>query len=209
MQRGEEDKHHCLEEIRIGTYDIFGSSQCRLEDGVVANHTATIVPRINQRQYWDEHFALGGGGGGLQRPATLFYLLLLDTEEAPKGKTFVSVPTPIYPCTCIQSNRPEYLLFLVLSDLNQAVPNHLAGPSSGWSGGPVVRMVRWCIRLTRLTLVCEVIRYRLVQVRQNQKRLFGLAARNRLSLSLPLSFSPLSYFLSFSIQKRVLTIVTQ
>ena len=31
-------------------------------------------------------------------------------------------------------------------------------------------MVRWCIRLTRLTLVCEVIRYRLVQVRQNQKR---------------------------------------
>ena len=33
-----------------------------------------------------------------------------------------------------------------------------------------VRMVRWCIRLTRLTLVCEVIRYRLVQVRQNQKK---------------------------------------
>ena len=29
-----------------------------------------------------------------------------------------------------------------------------------------MRMVRWCIRLTRLTLVCEVIRYRLVQVRQ-------------------------------------------
>ena len=38
---------------------------------------------------------------------------------------------------------------------------------------PVIRcqrMVRWCIRLTRLTLVCEVIRYRLVQVRQNQKK---------------------------------------
>ena len=33
-----------------------------------------------------------------------------------------------------------------------------------------LRMVRWCIRLTRLTLVCEVIRYRLVQVRQNQKK---------------------------------------
>ena len=33
------------------------------------------------------------------------------------------------------------------------------------------------------------------------QRLFGLAARNRLSLSLPLSFSPSSYFLSFSIQK--------
>ena len=31
-------------------------------------------------------------------------------------------------------------------------------------------LVRWCIRLTRLTLVCEVIRYRLVQVRQNQKK---------------------------------------
>ena len=33
-----------------------------------------------------------------------------------------------------------------------------------------LRMVRWCIRLTRLTLVCEVIRYRLVQVRQNLKK---------------------------------------
>ena len=67
-----------------------------------------------------------------------------------------------------------------------------------------LRMVRWCIRLTRLTLVCEVIRYRLVQVRQNLKRrLFGLAARNRLSLSLPLSFSSSSYFLSFSIQKWI------
>ena len=31
-------------------------------------------------------------------------------------------------------------------------------------------MVRWCIRLTRLTLVCEMIRYRLVQVRQNLKK---------------------------------------
>ena len=28
-------------------------------------------------------------------------------------------------------------------------------------------MARWCIRLTRLTLVCEVIRYRFVQVRRN------------------------------------------
>ena len=32
------------------------------------------------------------------------------------------------------------------------------------------RMVLWCIRLTCLTLVCEVIRYRLVQVRQNLKK---------------------------------------
>ena len=61
--------------------------------------------------------------------------------------------------------------------------------------------VSLCVWLSRLTLVCEVIRYRLVQVRQNQKILFGLAARKRLSLSLPLSFSPSSYFLSFSVQK--------
>ena len=42
-----------------------------------------------------------------------------------------------------------------------------------------------------------------LKVRQNlkKKRLFGLAARNRLSLSLPLSFSSSSDFLSFSIQK--------
>ena len=60
-----------------------------------------------------------------------------------------------------------------------------------------LRMVRWCIRLTRLTLLGEVIRYRLVQVRQNlKKRLFWLAARNRLSVSLPLKFSSSSYFLS-------------
>ena len=34
----------------------------------------------------------------------------------------------------------------------------------------VRRMIRWSIRLTRLTLVCEVIRLRLVQVRQNLKK---------------------------------------
>ena len=55
-----------------------------------------------------------------------------------------------------------FFFFFFLSDLNQAVPNHLADA--------IRRMVRWCIRLTRLTLVCEVIRYRLVQVRQNQKK---------------------------------------
>ena len=62
------------------------------------------------------------------------------------------------------------------------------------------KMVRWCIRLTCLTLVCEVIRYRLVQVRQNlkKKRLFGLAASYCHFLSLPPSFSSSSYFLSFS-----------
>ena len=31
-------------------------------------------------------------------------------------------------------------------------------------------MVLWCIRLTRLTLICEVIWYRLVQVWQNVKK---------------------------------------
>ena len=39
----------------------------------------------------------------------------------------------------------------------------------------------------------------------SKKRLFGLAARNRLSLSLPLSFSSSSYFISFSIQKGVIS----
>ena len=33
-----------------------------------------------------------------------------------------------------------------------------------------IKMVRWSIRLLRLTLVCEVIRYRLVKVRQNLKK---------------------------------------
>ena len=67
------------------------------------------------------------------------------------------------------------------------------------------KMVRWCIRLTRFTLACEVIRYHLVQVWQNlkKKKLFGLAARNRLSLSLPLSFSSSPYFLSFSKRKSI------
>ena len=41
----------------------------------------------------------------------------------------------------------------------------------------------------------------MVQVRQSQKKDFGLA-RNRLSLSLPLSFSSSSYFLSFSKQQQ-------
>ena len=36
---------------------------------------------------------------------------------------------------------------------------------------PFFRMVRWCIRLMRLTLVWKVRRYRLVQVRQNLKKI--------------------------------------
>ena len=53
------------------------------------------------------------------------------------------------------------------------------------------RMVRWCIRLTRLTLVCEVIRYRLVQVRQNQKKTFRVGGPQS-----PFSISS-SFILSF------------
>ena len=36
-----------------------------------------------------------------------------------------------------------------------------------------MRMVRWCIRLTRLTLVCEVIRYRLVPADKITKKDFS------------------------------------
>ena len=36
-----------------------------------------------------------------------------------------------------------------------------------------LKMVRWCIRLTPLTLVCEVITYRLVQFRQSLKKDFS------------------------------------
>ena len=43
-----------------------------------------------------------------------------------------------------------------------------------------LRMVWWCIQLTRLTLVCEMIRYRLVQVRQNLKMTSPVAVANRL-----------------------------
>ena len=55
----------------------------------------------------------------------------------------------------------------------------------------MVRMVRCCIRLTRLTLVCEVIRYRLVQVRQNLKKLPS-------SFTLCLSCCFLAVFFTFS-----------
>ena len=58
------------------------------------------------------------------------------------------------------AQNENYFLFEILLDLNQVVPDHLADK----------RMIRWCIRLTRLTFVCEVIRYRLVQVRQNLKK---------------------------------------
>ena len=63
-------------------------------------------------------------------------------------------------------------------------------------------MVRWCIRLTRLTLVCEVIRYRLVQVRQNQKKTFrvgGPQSPFSISSSFILSFVLLPFFLNTKI----------
>ena len=41
------------------------------------------------------------------------------------------------------------------------------------------RMVRWCIRLTRFTLVCEVISDRLVQVRQNFQKKKNNNKRNK------------------------------
>ena len=58
---------------------------------------------------------------------------------------------------------------------------------------------RWCIRLTRLTLVCEVIRYRLVQVRQNQKKTFrvgGPQSPFSISSSFILSFVLLPFFIN-------------
>ena len=40
-----------------------------------------------------------------------------------------------------------------------------------------LRLVRWCIQLTRLILVCEVISYRLVLVRQNLKTDLGFGVQ--------------------------------
>ena len=68
-------------------------------------------------------------------------------------------------------------------------------------GHTLLRIVRWCILLTRLTLVCEVIRYHLIQIRQNLKKDFLGWRPTKAFLSLPLSCSPSSYFLSFSLQK--------
>ena len=60
-------------------------------------------------------------------------------------------------------------------------------------------MVRWYIRRTRLTLVCEVTRHRLVQVWKNLKRMpFGVSGRQSPFCIFPLSLSSSFYFLSFS-----------
>ena len=68
-----------------------------------------------------------------------------------------------------------------------------------------VGRVSWCIRLTRLTLVCEVIRYRLVQVRQNQKKTFrvgGPQSPFSISSSFILSFVLLPFFLNTKMKKK-------
>ena len=62
-------------------------------------------------------------------------------------------------------------------------------------------MVRWCIRLTRLTLDCEVIRYCLVKSDKISKKDFSGWRPAIAFLYFFLSFSPSSYFLSFSMQK--------
>ena len=105
--------------------------------------------------------------------------------------------------------------FEILSDLNQVVPNHQPQTRVNhvsrihhrtifrWC---IRKTVRWCIRLMRLTLVCEVIRYRLVQAQQNlkKKKTFRVGGHQSPSLSLPLSFSSSSYFLSSQNQNRQL-----
>ena len=77
-------------------------------------------------------------------------------------------------------------------DVNQAVPDHLVdesrarqpdSPPDHPQNGPVVYLA-----------------YASTSQTNSPKRLFGLAARKRLSLSLTLSFSSSSYFLSFSKQ---------
>ena len=92
------------------------------------------------------------------------------------------------------TNFPQKPLHQILSDLNQLITSQtrVKHVSRIRHRTILLRMVRWCMRGDQL-----------VQVRQNfKKRLFLLAARNRLSLSLPLSLSTSSYFLSFSIQKQ-------
>ena len=66
--------------------------------------------------------------------------------------------------------------------------------------GPVkMKMAWWCIRLTCLTLVCEVIRYCLVQVRQILKKKDFLGWRPAITFLYLFLFHPLlrlSFFLS-------------
>ena len=96
--------------------------------------------------------------------------------------------------------RLQINMFEILSDLNQAAPNHLTDDSQTRQlekppDHPSLRKVRWCIWLTRLTLVCDVIWYSLVW--QHLERLFGLQPPFSLSscIFFVLIVSP-SYFLS-------------
>ena len=69
-------------------------------------------------------------------------------------------------------------------------------------------ILQWCIRLTRLTLVCKVIRYRLVQVRQNLKkkktfRVGGSQSPFSISSSFILFFVLLPFFLNTKMSSRL------
>ena len=78
------------------------------------------------------------------------------------------------------------------------------------STGPSLKKVRWCIRLTRLTLVCEVIRYRLVQVQQNppkkSSRVGGPQSPFSISSSIILFFVLFPFFLKTKIPSLLATL---
>ena len=73
-----------------------------------------------------------------------------------------------------------FFFFEILSNLNQAVPNHLADESQTRQPDTPPDHPK---------------------KKKKKERLFGLAARNRFLYLSPLSFSSSSYFLSFSTQK--------
>ena len=64
-----------------------------------------------------------------------------------------------------------------------------------------LRMVQWCIRLTRLTLVCEVIRNRLVQIQQNLKNFSGW--RREIAFQHPFSFILFFVLLPFFLNTKI------
>ena len=77
-------------------------------------------------------------------------------------------------------------------------------------------MVQWCIQLTRLTLACEIIRYRLVQVRQNLKITYTLYWQTMVQTSktdhffkLAPFWSPLTDLIDFGMAGKLLTSATR
>ena len=72
--------------------------------------------------------------------------------------------------------EPDYLLLYIFLHLRSKTWTHVPSGRSRQRGRmciighTLLRIVRCCIWLTRLTLVCEVIRYRLAQVRKNLKK---------------------------------------